>query len=690
MKVVKTTKFIKTIALSALLLSMLTSCLLYEVMMEEDGDLASVSVPTSSEIMSLINSEPDSEPDSDPDSVFDPDQSWAIYLYLCGSDLESDGGYASDDLKEIMSVSLPDNVTVVIQTGGAKRWHSNLVDANYTQRFVYDSDGMRLVEELPLANMGEADTLADFLQFANQNYPADNVMLNFWNHGAGSVYGVCFDEVYDEDALTIDEYYYALSEVFPINSEDPPLQIVTFDACLMATVDVANSLVGLSDYLVASQEYAPGEGLYYTGFLEQLAYNPGMSPEDLSIAICKTYIEECSNLWISGEVTISSVNISKVPDLIVAYDNYGKEVFSDMLDNPNSYTRFSSAAETVENYGGNTESDGFYNMIDLGHLARKTRDQYDSAEAVLNALEQCVVYEDNGEYREEATGLSCFYSFDHYISEIYQYETIAASPAFSYLYRYTVADDLDETGLDYISDLGYDYESEQEIPHLTTVLDMGWENHPLYLDDDGFAVLDLGPEAYDILDEVLFRLYYYSDDENIIVDLGRDNDIIIDWDNGIFIDNFRGVWGSIDGALCYLDLSYVGEDYNTYSVPVMINGEKYSMSVIYDFIDEEWTILGSRPYSSSGGASKELYQLQVGDIIEPIHYATTLEDNLENILEITVGSITVDENTSFYETDLDDGNFTYTFEMHDSSGNVVDSASATFIMEDGTIYSTLN
>ncbi len=675
----KATKFIlKSFILSVLLLSMLTSCLLYEIMMEEDN-LASVSVPTDSEIMSLIN--------SDPDPVFNPDQSWAIYLYLCGSDLETDEGYATADLEEIMSVSLPENITVVIQTGGAKRWHNDFVDANYTQRFVYDSDGMRLVDELPRSNMGETDTLTDFLQFANQNYPADNVMLNFWNHGSGSVYGVCYDEIYDDDSLTIDEYYYAVTEVFPINNENPPLQIVAFDACLMATVDVANSLIGVSDYLVASQEYAPGEGLYYTGFLQQLAYNPGMSPENLSVAICKTYIEECADLWISGDVTISAVDISKVPNLIVAYDNYGKEVFSDMLENPNSYTRFSSAAETVENYGGNTEADGFYNMIDLGHLARKTIDQYDSAEAVLNALEQCVVYEDNGEYREEATGLSCFYSFDHYIPEIYQYETIAASPAFSYLYRYTVANDLDDAGLDYISGLGYDYESEQELPELTTVYDMDWENHPLYIDNDGFVVLDLGPKAYDILDEVLFRLYYYSENENIIVDLGRDNDITADWDNGVFYDNFRGKWGSLDGALCYVELAYVGDNYNSYSVPVEINGEKYSMSVIYDFIDEEWSIIGSRPFSSSGGASKELYQLKIGDIVEPIHYATTLDNSIEDLKEITVGSVTVSENTSFYETELDDGGFTYTFEMRDSSGNVVISAPATFTMENGSISS---
>ena len=47
------------------------------------------------------------------------EESWAIYWYLCGSDLESDYGAATADLMELLEVDLPENVTVVIETGGA-------------------------------------------------------------------------------------------------------------------------------------------------------------------------------------------------------------------------------------------------------------------------------------------------------------------------------------------------------------------------------------------------------------------------------------------------------------------------------------------------------------------------------------------------------------------------------------------
>ena len=50
------------------------------------------------------------------------DTEWAVYWYLCGSDLESNYGSATNDLAELMEVKLPESVKVVIQTGGASVW----------------------------------------------------------------------------------------------------------------------------------------------------------------------------------------------------------------------------------------------------------------------------------------------------------------------------------------------------------------------------------------------------------------------------------------------------------------------------------------------------------------------------------------------------------------------------------------
>lgn len=83
------------------------------------------------------------------------DDTWAVYWYLCGSDLETNAAAATVDLMEMAEVQLPENVNVVIQTGGAAEWQNELMDASKTQRWLYNSEGLTLIEEADACNMGD-------------------------------------------------------------------------------------------------------------------------------------------------------------------------------------------------------------------------------------------------------------------------------------------------------------------------------------------------------------------------------------------------------------------------------------------------------------------------------------------------------------------------------------------------------
>ena len=107
-------------------------------------------------------------------------ESWSIYIYMCGSDLETESGYASENLQDLMNVNLPENVKFVVQTGGTKEWHTEGIPSNAIGRFVYDNQGWHSVEKLPDANMGEESTLESFLRFAKEKYPAEHRMLIFY------------------------------------------------------------------------------------------------------------------------------------------------------------------------------------------------------------------------------------------------------------------------------------------------------------------------------------------------------------------------------------------------------------------------------------------------------------------------------------------------------------------------------
>ncbi len=615
-----------------------------------------------------------------------PDEAgtWAIYWYLCGSDLESDAEAATMDLYELQCASLPENVQVIIETGGAREWYHEDVEAGQQGRYLYDSDGLTFLEAQPEADMGDPETLADFLSFCKENFPADHTMFLLWNHGGGSVSGAAFDEIYDYDSLTLDEMYQAFGSVYELSEENPPFDIVGFDTCLMATIDTAWMLSDVSHYLIASEEMEPGCGWSYDKWVQTLGDHPGIDGAALGQIICDSYMEGCEDIGMEQEATLSVVDLQKIQPLLNAYDDLGKEALTLACEDSTFFAEFGRRAVQTENYGGNTPDQGYTNMVDMGHLVRNSEDLLpETAQAVLDALEECVIYNVSGDYRSEATGLSCYYSYNGDTDDFDGFLSISASPAFQYLYDYELYGYMSDEGLAYMQDLGY----EEEIPEITITQDTELEDFPLYVDEDGNSVLEIGSEAAATLQAVYYQLCYVSEEDDIILLLGRDNDIYMDWDEGIFRDNFRGVWGAIDGCLCYMEIVYEGNDYNLYSVPILLNGDEYNLRVVYSYTDEEYSILGARRgIDDNGMADKNLVQLEPGDEITTLHYAMTISGDEEEPEQVPVDTITVTEDTAFTEEDLGDGNFVIFYEMVDMQNNSYYSDLAYFTVEDGLIY----
>ena len=605
---------------------------------------------------------------------------WAIYWYLCGSDLESNGGFATSDLMEMMEVALPENVRVVIQTGGAKTWQNNVVDADILQRYVYDSEGLTLVDELPPASMGDAVTLTDFLRYCKQNYPAEKTAVLFWNHGGGSVSGAAFDERYGYDSLTLDEMQTAFGRVWEADENNPPLELVGFDTCLMATVDVAGTFAGTARYLVASEEVEPANGWDYTGWLGALAADPAMDGAALGEVICDAYYAGCQAVGTHSNATLSLTDLTRTGPLLEAYEAFGAEALAAACEDPGFFSRFARIAAQSENYGGNTREQGYTNMVDLGHMARQSTGLLQTAGDVLKALEDCVLYRVSGPYRTESTGLSCYYSYNGDLNDLYGYTNVGAGQAFKYFYSYELTGQLDDAGMEYISGMNY-----EELPQIQSLAAMGWDGMPLQVDENGVSHLTLGPEADSILAGIGFSLYYFDEENDIMLLLGTDNDMNADWENGVFSDNFRGVWGGIDGHMVYMELCFEGEDYNLYSVPVLLNGEPYNLQVAYDFTTEEWSILGARQGIGEAGMSdKELRLLQPGDTLTTIWYLSSYsgEDGLE---AYAVEELTVTADTAFAEMELPNGRYGMVFEMRDAMDNYAYSDSVFFLCEGGEI-----
>ena len=621
--------------------------------------------------------------DEETDLSTDDGTTWAVYWYLCGSDLESGGGFASCDLFELLETDLPENVTVVIQTGGAEEWQNDFVESSVLQRYVYDSDGLYLVEEQPSASMGDSETLEDFLRFAKDNYPADKTAVVFWNHGGGSVAGASFDELYDYDSLTLAEMYAAFNAVWDISLEEPPLELVGFDTCLMATVDTAYTFCDISRYLVASEETEPATGWLYSHWVQALADDPSMDGATLGRIICDSYYEGCEAVGTQDQTTLSLTDLRKLTPLLEAYETFGQEALAAAAEDPAFFAELGRAAAQSENYGGNTREQGFTNMVDMGHLARQTAWLLPSAQSVSDALADCVLYKVGGPYRAEATGLSCYYSYNGDMDDLNGYLTVGEGLAFKYLYAYELTGEVAEGGEDYLAELDI-----QELPERMTLPETGWDGAPIHVTDDGISYLELGPEANSVLAGIGFSLFYVDEETDQMLLLGTDNDMNADWDNGVFYDNFRGVWGALDGNLVYMELSFDGEDYNLYSVPILLNGEAYNLQVAYEFDTEEWSILGAtQGLDPSGMASKERRLLKEGDVVTTIWKLATLSGDDEFEM-YAADEVTVTADTAFGEAPLFDGTYSMVIEMRDVAGNYAYSDAVSFECVDGQVTST--
>lgn len=333
-------------------------------------------------------------------------QSWLILWYLCGSDLESQHGAATADIAEILEAKIPDNVKIVIQTGGSNQWQNEVVKSNKIGRYLVENGDITLLEELPDASMGDPSTLESFVKFGLDKYPTDRKMFIFWNHGAGSAGGVSFDERHDMDSLTLDE----ISQSFAnLAAQNYPVKfdIMGFDACLMATLDTAVNLIDYGNYMVASQAVEPGLGWSYTDWLNTLSKNTNISSLDLSKAIVDSYSAGIENGGEGGTQTLSVINLQKIKPVFYYYNMLGLDYVKIYSKNHSVLTKYSKSVKNSEVF-----DNGMVDLTDvLKGLQNNIPSLADKTQNVLAALDDAIVYNKTGNY-SNANGLSIFYPLE--------------------------------------------------------------------------------------------------------------------------------------------------------------------------------------------------------------------------------------------------------------------------------------
>ena len=206
------------------------------------------------------------------------------------------------------------------------------------------------------------------------------------------------------------------------------------------------------------------------------------------------------------------------------------------------------------------------------------------------------------------------------------------------------------------------------------------------VDKEGTAFVKLTQDQMDNLTSVHCQFIYMNAEQDALRYLGSDADINADWDKGIFKDNFQGTWPMLDGHPVYIEISQETDDYNLYSVPILLNGVECNLQVAYNFKDTSWHILGARKeIGSNGAAERNLIPLKPGDKITTLHYGTTISGDTEDLKQFEMETFVVTDQTHFADEQLQDGTYGYCFEFVDPTNQTALSKMVMYSIKDGNI-----
>jgi len=351
---------------------------------------------------------------------------YTLMIYMCASTLESEAvsegytGSATADLYEILSCNIPDNLNVVIRTGGTSLWdpyYSDKLKSNYIQTFrvkdhkLIEITSQRKQYTSKSISMSNKEELKEFVDFSKSYYPSPKNSLILWDHG-GAMSGVCQDTHYSREsypALTNSDVHYALSSF----TGDNKLEFIGYDACLMAVQDVAQKNSLHAKYMVASQENEPGMGWAYDYWLPTLCNNPNTDTFTILKKIADSYVEVCDETYAywgyePPKTTMSVLDLDKSTTFM---DSWEEAITETNISSTADFATFSNKFKNGLKFGETEKQGGGtyypFDVFDIGEFKTNVGGAFASID-----YSQYVKYKANGTYYTnhslEPCGLNMF------------------------------------------------------------------------------------------------------------------------------------------------------------------------------------------------------------------------------------------------------------------------------------------
>lgn len=282
-----------------------------------------------------------------PDGV----KAWTVMVYMAGdNNLEQD---AIDDLREMQAgVSDQMNLIAILdrspefsaeEFGPAGDW----VGTRAMQITPTEVKDLGITDDL---NMATPEVLQSFVTQVATAFPAQHRALYLWDH-AGGWRGFAQDAASGEVLLSA-EVATAVNAGLAAAGV-AKLDVLVYDACLMADSEVVLSMAPIADILLASEEVVPSHGNNYAGLADAVTGDA----LHFAATMLAGYQSEAAEEGTSDSITMSIIDLQQVgvldaamASLATAMANLGGSEAASFLRVAGESLAFAYSADPAQNY----------------------------------------------------------------------------------------------------------------------------------------------------------------------------------------------------------------------------------------------------------------------------------------------------------------------------------------------------
>ncbi|NHJ87826.1 MAG: hypothetical protein FK734_20355, partial [Asgard group archaeon] len=230
-----------------------------------------------------------------------------------------------------------ENISIVVlfdRIPGYDNTHDNWNGSriyNVTENILSTSIDSQLMVDLGEVNMASPTTLSNFISYCFDNFPADNYILDLWDHGHAA-YGVIDDDTSGSHFI-VNDIQQAIANTLDIYEEE--IDILSMDACNMNTIEVAWEMRNLCKYFISTEDGT--NGYPYRSILENFKHQPNLNASAFCDLIVDAYSVYYQNSYRNCLSVIDQTKLLEIPGIInpfiselitILESNYYDEIFA--------------------------------------------------------------------------------------------------------------------------------------------------------------------------------------------------------------------------------------------------------------------------------------------------------------------------------------------------------------------------